>query len=112
MRGLVLFVGLLLIAISWAASVPATAEDCKGNCATVSIPDPVAASSDEKSILTQDCPGGVCLSHNPHLSLKNTNNREAYCLVCEIEYGNGGRLVDCFSVGGNNVLRLERTCYE
>jgi hypothetical protein len=60
MRGLVLFVGLLLIAISWAASVPATAEDCKGNCATVSIPDPVAASSDEKSILTQDCPGGVC----------------------------------------------------
>lgn len=61
MRGLILFIGLLLLFCGWAATTgSATADDCKdGQCPRVSIPDAVATSTEQK-VEVQECPGGVC----------------------------------------------------
>ncbi len=60
MRGLVLFIGLLLLVCGWAATTgPAAADECKGQCQQITVPEPVAAVND-KPVVTEGCEGGVC----------------------------------------------------
>jgi len=61
MRGLILFVGSLLLLCGWAATTqPATADQCEGGtCQKVTIPAALAVTN-EKPLVAEDCPGGVC----------------------------------------------------
>ena len=61
MRGLILFVGLLLLLCGWAATTePVTADQSEsGTYQKVSIPAALAVTN-EKPLVAEDCPGGVC----------------------------------------------------